>query len=352
LQAALIVNRMPDPDAPEAFADALRAALEGIDLTVVVLDCPIPLGKPGYGPENHPYLAPDAPGKDRMEVPAPDPWRAPLGEQLLFEIAKWRFLSTARAVLVLDATDILPMDAPPAFDRCVEARHGVVLLVGRRIYPWRVRPRGEARFGDGHGEAAHFNLPFGLAIDAQENIYVADQSNHRIRKVSRSGVVSTLAGSGSAGFRDGPADQAQFDHPSGLALLPDGALLVADSWNHRLRRIDAQGQVSTWAGTGVPGLTEGPRLSARLYAPDGVAVGPDGTVYVADTFNHRVRRILPDGTVQSLAGNGELLLFGAGFANGRGTNARFNQPRALTLGRDGLLYVADTHNSRLRRLQP
>ena len=148
LQAALIVNRVPDPDAPEAFADALRAALDGIDLTVVVLDCPIPLGKPGYGPENHPYLAPDAPGKDRMEVPAPDPWRAPLGEQLLFEIAKWRFLSTARAVLVLDVTDILPMDAHPAFDRCVEARHGVVLLVGRRIYPWRVRPRGEARFGD------------------------------------------------------------------------------------------------------------------------------------------------------------------------------------------------------------
>lgn len=148
LQAALIVNRMPDPAAPEAFAEALRAALEGIDLTVVLLDCPIPLGKPGYGPENHPFLAPDAPGKDRMEVPAPDPWRAPLGEQLLFEIAKWRFLSTARAVLVLDVTDILPIDAPPAFDRCVEARHGVVLLVGRRIYPWRVRPRGEARFGD------------------------------------------------------------------------------------------------------------------------------------------------------------------------------------------------------------
>ncbi|MCF8485223.1 MAG: glycosyltransferase family 2 protein [Rhodobacteraceae bacterium] len=148
LQAALIVNRMPDPAAPEAFCDALRDALAGTDLTVVVLDCPIPLGKPGYGPENHPYLAPDAPGKDRMEVPAPDPWRAPLGEQLLFEIAKWRFLSAARAVLVLDVTDILPMDAPRAFDRCVEARHGVVLLVGRRIYPWRVRPRNEARFGD------------------------------------------------------------------------------------------------------------------------------------------------------------------------------------------------------------
>ena len=152
LHAALIVNRMPDTAAPLAFADALRVALGDVAVTVVVLDCPVPLGKPGWGPENHPYLAPDAPGKDRMEVPEPDPWRAPLGEQILFELAKWRFLSAARAVLTLDVTDILAPDAPPAFDLCVEAKHGVVLLVGRRIYPWRVRPKGkaggEARFGD------------------------------------------------------------------------------------------------------------------------------------------------------------------------------------------------------------
>jgi sugar lactone lactonase YvrE len=230
---------------------------------------------------------------------------------------------------------------------------------GHRLY--RIAPdgtghvlagSGEAKFSDGWGDSAHFNLPFGIAVDAQENIYVADQGNHRIRKIMRTGQVVTFAGTGAAGFREGAAAQAQFNYPSGLAFLPDGSLLVADSWNHRLRRIDAQGQVTTWAGTGSPGLTEGPRLTARLYAPDGVAVGPDGAVYVADTFNHRVRRILPDGTVQSVAGDGELLLFGAGFANGRGTQARFNQPRALTVGRDGLVYVADTHNSRLRRLQP
>jgi hypothetical protein len=159
-QAALIVNRMPDgedgADGRVAFhtalATALRGALKGFagaaDLTVVVLDCPVPLGKPGLGPENHVFHAPDAPGKDRMEPPPPDPWRAQAAEPLLFELAKWRFLSRARAVLVLDVTDILAPDAPPAFDRCVTAQNGVVLLVGRRIYPWRVRAGREARFGD------------------------------------------------------------------------------------------------------------------------------------------------------------------------------------------------------------
>ncbi len=150
LQAALIVNRLPE--GAEAFCTALGRALEPLALTVVVLDCPVAMGKPGLGPENHPYLAPDAPGKDRMEAPDPDAWRAPMGEQLIFEVVKWRFLSQARAVLTLDVTDILAPDAPPAFDLCVAAEHGVILLAGRRIYPWRVRPKGkaggEARFGD------------------------------------------------------------------------------------------------------------------------------------------------------------------------------------------------------------
>lgn len=144
LQGAVILNRVPQ----EGFTEELNSALGKTDLTVVVLDCPLPIGKPDQGPENHPFLAPDAPGKDRMEPPAPDPWRSPLGEQLVFEIAKWRFLSAARAVLVLDVTDILAPEATDAFDKCVAAEHGVALLVGRRIYPWRVRPKAPPSFGD------------------------------------------------------------------------------------------------------------------------------------------------------------------------------------------------------------
>jgi hypothetical protein len=150
---AVIVNRAL-PDSPEGsaedFAEVLEEALfDCPGLLVVVLESPVPLGKPGLGPESHPYLAPDAPGKDRMAVPAPDPWRAPLGEPLIYEAAKWRFLARARAVLCLDVTDILARDAGPnAFDLCRSAKNGVTLLVGHRIYPWRIRKGRAAGFGD------------------------------------------------------------------------------------------------------------------------------------------------------------------------------------------------------------
>ena len=155
---AVVVNRLPQ-DA--AWADDLARLLDaaGIPLRLVLIDCNVPLGKPGLGPENHPYLAPDAPGKDRMKVPAPDPWRAPLGEGLMFELLKWRFLSAARAVLTLDISDILApqaADAPTAFDRCVQSKKGVILLAGRRIYPWRVRGGMEARIPD------HICAPFDI----------------------------------------------------------------------------------------------------------------------------------------------------------------------------------------------
>lgn len=153
---AVVVNRTPED------ADALALALAGNlppGLNLVILDCPVPLGKPGLPPEDHPILAPDAPGKDRMEQPAPDPWRAPLGEGLMYEVAKWRFLARARAVLTLDPSDYLvPLapGTPSAFDRCTQARHGVVPLIGQRIYPWRVRPGADPRVAD------HICKPFDL----------------------------------------------------------------------------------------------------------------------------------------------------------------------------------------------
>lgn len=143
---AVILNRMPGD-----FAAALAELIADTALCVVVLDCGVPLGKPGMPPENHPILAPDAPGRARMTAPPADPWRAPLAEALLYEVAKWRFLAQARAVLTLDVGDVLAMradGAPSAFDRCVAAPGGVVPLIGQRIYPWRVRPGADARLGD------------------------------------------------------------------------------------------------------------------------------------------------------------------------------------------------------------
>lgn len=149
LTGALIVNRAP-PGAADFTAD-LTQALAARDLPqvqVVVLEPGVPLGKPDMGPENHPYLAPDAPGKDRMTPPDPDPWRAPLAEALVLELVKWRFLGAARAVLLLDVTDILHPAPVSPFDLCQNTRNGVILLVGRRIYPWRVRAGQAAAFGD------------------------------------------------------------------------------------------------------------------------------------------------------------------------------------------------------------
>ena len=158
LQGAVIVDRAPPREGTDFAAD-LAAAMDqrGLaGLRVVVVTPGVPLGKPGMAPENHPWMAPDAPGKDRMTPPDPDPWRAPLGEALMLEVLKWWFLADARAVLLLDVTDLLvprdpaaePAAGPNAFDACVAASGGVILLVGRRIYPWRVRQGRFARFGD------------------------------------------------------------------------------------------------------------------------------------------------------------------------------------------------------------
>ena len=151
MTAAVIVNRAKGRH--EAFARKIEAALAEYQagLVVVILDSPLPLGRPDQGPDTHPFHAPDAPGKDRMEHPAPDPWLSALGEGLIYEIAKWRGLAQARAVLVLDICDMLvprPDGTDNAFDLCRKAASGVVLMVGRRIYPWRVRNGHRARHPD------------------------------------------------------------------------------------------------------------------------------------------------------------------------------------------------------------
>lgn len=154
LTGAVIVDRAPPgsamPNGPDLVA-ALQAEDLPEGLRVVVLSCGMPLGKPGTGPENHPFLAPDAPGKDRMEVPGADPWRAPVGEWLIHEVARARFLDTAAAVANLNISDILaprPEGARNVFEEARAQPSGVVQLAGRRIYPWRVRDGEEEGFGD------------------------------------------------------------------------------------------------------------------------------------------------------------------------------------------------------------
>jgi sugar lactone lactonase YvrE len=201
-------------------------------------------------------------------------------------------------------------------------------------------------FAEGSGTAAKFKSPFGVAVDSAGTVYVADSSNHRIRKITPgdAGTVSTLAGSGDPGNADGPGTAAQFYQPYGVAVDSAGTVYVADIDNHRIRKITPEGEVTTLAGSGNPGYAEGSGTAAQFSSPRGVAVDSAGTVYVADSLNHRIRKITPDGTVSTLAGSTQ------GFADGTGTAAQFNNPTGVAVNSAGTVYVADMGTNRIRKI--
>lgn len=201
---------------------------------------------------------------------------------------------------------------------------------------------------DGTNSTARFNDPAGLAIAADGTIYVADNQNHAIRRIGTNGVVTTLAGlPGTPGAADGSGSNAHFDSPTGLALGPDGALYVSDTGNHTIRRVTLAGVVTTLAGSaGNADYADGSAFTARFNQPLGLAITPDGTVFVADSGNHLIRVLATNGTVSVLAGNPETF----GSADGTGTNAFFNSPVGLALAPDGTLFVSDANNFTLRRV--
>ena len=204
---------------------------------------------------------------------------------------------------------------------------------------------GMAGFADGTGTAAQFSSPRGVAVDGAGTVYVADRDNNRIRKVTAAGVVSTLAGSGTAGFADGTGTAAQFYWPSDVAVDGAGTVYVADSHNHRIRMVTAGGVVNTLAGSGTNGYADGTGTAAQFYNPSGVAVGDDGTVYVADSNNHRIRKVTAAGVVSTLAGSGTY-----GYADGTGTAAQFYSPTGVEVDSAGTAYVADYSNHRIRKI--
>jgi hypothetical protein len=215
---------------------------------------------------------------------------------------------------------------------------------------------------DGAQFVAQFRDPGAVALSwdftsrrPNDAVYVADTGNHTIRKITfrisfencpQPYFVSTLAGvAGQPGSADGDATTARFHSPRGLAAAPDGSLYVADSGNHTIRRIAPDGRVTTVAGeAGVAGSNDGIGSAAHLNTPSGLAVDAAGNVYIADTGNHTIRRLSPNGLLETIAGTPGV----AGFTDGDALSAQFRGPVGLTLLGDSL-YVADTSNNAIRR---
>ncbi len=245
---------------------------------------------------------------------------------------------------------------------------------------------GTAGFMDGAGNMALFSYPRGVAVDSSGNVYVADQSNHRIREITSAGVVTTLAGTNTAGFMDGAGNVALFRAPGGVAIDSSGNIYVGDQNNHRIRKITSTGVVSTLAGTGTAGNMDGAGNAAQFSSPGGVAVDGSGNVYVADTYNHRIRKITSTGVVSTLTSgffnprgvevdsSGNVYVADAsnhrirkitsagvvttlagttgtsGFMDGAGNVAQFNKPYRVAVDSSGNIYVADTDNHRIRKI--
>ncbi len=255
---------------------------------------------------------------------------------------------------------------------------------------------------NGNGTSASFNTPGGLAIDSQGNMYTAECNGQRIRKIDPDANVTTFAGSGTFGYQDGPAASARFWCPQGVAVGPNDDVYVTESNNHRVRKITQAGVVSTLAGSGVAGSANGVGTAASFNGPHGIAtdsagnvyvtddnrfsvrkITPDGTVttyaggsvtgyldapvaldalfntnrgspfvdssgtmYLADGANHRIRKITPEGVVTTFAGSGVNATL-----DGIGTAARFNYPRNIFVTPDGTIYVADNTGDRIRKIR-
>jgi uncharacterized protein (TIGR03437 family) len=233
--------------------------------------------------------------------------------------------------------------ADTANNRIREVSHGVISTVAGN---------GTQGFGGDNGPAAgaQLNQPNGVAVDSAGNLYIADLGNNRVRQVSN-GVVSTVAGNGTRGFSGdgGPATSAQLYFPEGVAVDSAGNLYIADQWNDRIRKV-SNGLIGTVAGSWFNGYSgdNGPATSAGLSRPSGVAVDSAGNLYIADTNNQRIRKI-SNAIIATVAGNGTA---GYGGDGGPATIAELNWPMGAAVDSAGNLYIADTTNGRIRILAP
>ena len=200
---------------------------------------------------------------------------------------------------------------------------------------------GTLSFHDGRADSAHFSQPSGIAIDGNGIIYLGDTYNYRVRKIAN-GYVSTVAGTGTPGYLDGNGAQAQFFRPRGTAIDKQGNLYICDDENYRIRKITPGGIVSTLAGNGTAGKADGSGGNAQFFATTDIVIDSKGNLYVSDS--HTIRKITAAGEVTTIAG-GEI-----GFADGQGNQAQFSYLGGLGIDGAGNIYVADLGNDRIRKI--
>jgi sugar lactone lactonase YvrE len=203
--------------------------------------------------------------------------------------------------------------------------------------------------GDGgSAKLADIDGPTGVAIDVHGNIYMSDSNNNRVRKVTPDGIIQTIAGTGESGFGGdgGPATRAKLSHPTGLAVDLTGNLYIAE--NNRVRQVTPDGRIKTVVGSGTQGdSADGAALSVKLNSPHGVAVDREGTLYIADTFNHRIRKLGKDGVVRSIAGTGKPEFNGD---DGPAISAGLAAPDSIAVDEEGNIFIADRANWRVRKI--
>jgi hypothetical protein len=206
--------------------------------------------------------------------------------------------------------------------------------------------------GDGSPAAnAELFWPAGVAVDASGNLFIADGGNNRIREVGTNGIITTVAGNGTRGYsgHGGPATNAELGLPQGVAVDASGNLFIADTYNMRIRKVGTDGIITTVAGNGTLGYSGdgGAATNAELEYPWGVAVDASGILFIADSSNNRIREVGTDGIITTVAGNGTNGYFGDG---GAATNAELSDPYGVAVDASGNLFIADTDNERIREV--
>lgn len=239
--------------------------------------------------------------------------------------------------LALDASGRLFMASTDNTVRAVSASGVITLLAGMG---------NSAGNQNGVGALATFNRPHGVAVDASGTVYVADTGNHKVRMISPDGTVTDFAGTGVVGSSDGPAGSAAFDSPVGVTVDADGNVYVSDSTRHTIRLITKLGMVRTIAGSGTAGFADGMANNAMFSGPSGIALDAKGNLYVADSQNQAIRVVSPAGMVTTLAGSPQR----RGMDDGTGDVASFAGPKAVAVDSSGAVYVADEQNMAVRKL--